>query len=737
MKRTMLDSGAASADRARRAALLRDYLVPVLILLIAGVSIVLAQWAILRNSERGYQTGRPAPETYRVVSPIRYDDHAAAEALRRMANESVVGVTVRDVAAKDRLNRRLTELRAVQGPAQEDVTFIPGPLLNAIVNLSDDRRQELLDLTSRVGNAYIDRLESGDAMGNSTKAAILWAEINRENPSAEDANLVYQILAKLGNLVYHVDSKLTEGVRRLAEKGIPSIVRRLEPGDVIVELGQVVTPQIASLLHMQGYAEDAFPTVQLIIVLVLVLVLPLWLEVLGRDVGHNRPSWMCVVFTVAVSWLCGALATRLGSAGAGILPAVLTVCLCVSGSFAFSVALAGTASGVFIITGLLVSDLILLLSMSVVASTAGFYLLMRLDSREQLTRRVFALAVLMALTSVLIRWLEGFPLDADSFHIFPVPGSFWMESGRFVLIELVMCVVITLLLPMVESYIGVLSILRLRELSHPSSPLLRELQRSVPGTYQHCLTIATLIEEPAMALGMDVNLVKAGAYYHDIGKLHDPLFFVENQGGGFNPHDGMTPTLSAYTIISHVRYGLDKAQENGLPRRLRDFIAEHHGTTCVRYFYNKALAGAGKGEEVDRSSFCYPGPRPQSRETALLMIVDSLEAAVRSMGLDQELQEQGSEGVEASHDGGRAAHPNRGRSQSIKALERTIDQVIASKMAEGQFDDVDFTLKDVTCIKAALLRALLNMYHTRRVRKIERPQPGRTEPPAGKEAPAP
>ena len=119
MKRIMLDSGAVSADRARRAALLRDYLVPVLILLIAGVSIVLTQWAILRNSERGYQTGRPAPETYRVVSPIRYDDHVAAEALRRMANESVVGVTVRDVAAKDRLNRRLMELRAVQGPAQE------------------------------------------------------------------------------------------------------------------------------------------------------------------------------------------------------------------------------------------------------------------------------------------------------------------------------------------------------------------------------------------------------------------------------------------------------------------------------------------------------------------------------------------------------------------------------------------------------------------------------------------
>ena len=193
---------------------------------------------------------------------------------------------------------------------------------------------------------------------------------------------------------------------------------------------------------------------------------------------------------------------------------------------------------------------------------------------------------------------------------------------------------------MERGYIGVLSILRLRELSHPSSPLLRKLQRDAPGTYQHCLAIATLAEAVAIDMGMDENLMKAGAYYHDIGKLRRPQFFVENQGGGPNVHDGMSPTLSAMTIASHVQDGLEMAREYGLPKRIRDFIAEHHGTACIRYFYNKARAEArdrGEEESVEWSDFCYPGPRPRSRETALLMILDSMEAAIRSESLGREL----------------------------------------------------------------------------------------------------
>ena len=725
--------------------LMRPWRRPVFILLLVGVIIVMCQWFVLLRSGYGYRTNAPAPQTYRVIAPLRFDDDVAAEALRGMARRSVVGVTVRDLAARDRLHRRLTELRAMRSPAQvRDSSIVHGALLNAIIGLGDERRAALLSMASKVGDAYIDRLESSDVVvDKGMETAILWEEINRLKPSVEDANFIYQILAKVGDLVYRQDNELAEGARRIAEKGIPAIARRLEPGDVIVERGEIVTPQLATLLHMQGYAESVFPVTQLVIVLLLVLVLPLWLDILGRDAGDERPSWMCVMFVVAVAWCCETLAAQVGAPGAGVLPAALTSCLCISGSFAFSVALAGMASGIFIIVGLAVGDMLLFLSMSVVAATLGFYFLRRLESREQLTRRVLLLAIILSQAALGVRWLQGVSFTAESFSLFPVPGYFWVESGQFILVELVLSTIITLFLPMVEGFLDVLSILRLKELAHSSSELLRRLQRLAPGTYQHCLTIATLAEEAADALGLDVNMVRAGAYYHDIGKLRHPHFFVENQGGGLNIHDGIVPSESALVIINHVKDGLALAQEANLPRRICDFIAEHHGTTCVRYFYQKALHQAqerGKGEKVERYSFCYPGPKPQSRETALLMIADSLEAAVRSSGLGQTLQDQGAEGqdeAEMRADTADSPHKNRGRSQSVKAMEQIVDQVIASKVSEGQFDDVNFTQRDITRVKEALMKALLTMYHTRKVKKIESPGAAPAAPKEKKSVPQP
>ena len=158
------------------------------------------------------------------------------------------------------------------------------------------------------------------------------------------------------------------------------------------------------------------------------------------------------------------------------------------------------------------------------------------------------------------------------------------------------------------------------------------------------------------------------------------------------------------------------AREYGLPRRIRDFIAEHHGTACVRYFYNKARAEArerGEEERVEWSDFCYPGPRPRSRETALLMILDSMEAAIRSESLGRELLRRDAKEMPQN---GR----NAGRSQAIMALKKVIDQVVGSKISEGQFDEVDFTLRDLTRIKESILSVLLSMYHTRMVRSPDR-----------------
>ena len=204
-----------------------------------------------------------------------------------------------------------------------------------------------------------------------------------------------------------------------------------------------------------------------------------------------------------------------------------------------------------------------------------------------------------------------------------------------------------------------------------------------------------------MELGMDTNLLRAGAYYHDIGKLRKPEYFVENQGGGVNIHDSLSPTLSSRAIISHVRDGLELAWEAKLPKRIRDFIAEHHGDTSTRYFYNKAVA---EGENVEWSQFCYPGPKPQSRETALLMITDSVEAAVRAANIRELASDES----------------NDGKSQAVAKIEKIVAQVIQSKINENQFENVAFTMKDLTIIKQTLISVLISMYHTRHVKKIER-----------------
>ena len=690
-------------------------------LLAVGLSIVMMEWLYIRNRGYSFAQGLPSPQTYRVISPVKYEDHSATGALREMVEERVAGVVVRDVAARDRMKKRLEELQVVKDPRDPKLlSYMPPALLNALFALDGAERSRIIKLASQVGDAYFSGLASGDVLeSGGMEVALLWEEIGKRVDSVDDANLIYQILTKVNDAYYKLEPQLTELVRQSAEKRIPVIERRLELGDVIVERGDMVTPQTASLLRLQGYTEDTFPVTQVVIVFFLVLILPLWLEVPARESG-SRPPWECVVFVVSAAWIGQMLAVQMHTAGAGILPAVMAAYLSMPRSFAFNASLAGTASGVFIIAGLSVYDLLLLLSMGFLASMTGYYLLRRIESRESLVRRLVLFALFLSVSRIVILWIQGVPLTG---------GFFWTETGRFLLLDALAAIFMVVLLPLVEGYIGVLSILRLRELSHPSSPLLRKLQRDAPGTYQHCLAIATLAEAVAIDMGMDENLMKAGAYYHDIGKLRRPQFFIENQGGGPNVHDEMSPTLSAMTIISHVQDGLDMAREYGLPRRIRDFIAEHHGTACVRYFYNKARAEArewGEEERVAWSDFCYPGPKPRSRETALLMILDSLEAAIRSESLGRELLRRDAKEMPQS---GR----NAGRSQAIMALKKVIDQVVGSKIAEGQFDEVDFTLRDLTRIKESLLSVLLSMYHTRMVRSPDR---GRQREAGGAPAPA-
>ncbi|MGI8552448.1 MAG: HD family phosphohydrolase, partial [Dehalococcoidia bacterium] len=229
--------------------------------------------------------------------------------------------------------------------------------------------------------------------------------------------------------------------------------------------------------------------------------------------------------------------------------------------------------------------------------------------------------------------------------------------------------------------------LQLMELGQLNAPLLRRLQEEAPGTFHHSVLVGNLAERAADLIGADALLVRVGCYYHDIGKMSRPGYFIENQLSGGNPHDDLAPGESAQVIAEHVRYGKELARRHRLPDSVRAFITEHHGTRMVTYFYRKA---AQRDPDLDPSRFTYPGPRPQSRETAIVMLADSTEATVR-------------------------AASNRSPEQ-IAAL---VEGVIHERLLEGQFDECDLTLRDLRTIAESSKLTLRAIYHPR----IEYPAP--------------
>ncbi len=232
---------------------------------------------------------------------------------------------------------------------------------------------------------------------------------------------------------------------------------------------------------------------------------------------------------------------------------------------------------------------------------------------------------------------------------------------------------------------GIMTVFQLLELANPSNRLLRRLLLETPGTYHHAVMVGNLAERAAETIGADPLLARVAAYYHDIGKMRNPLAFIENQAGARNIHDDLEAETSARIIASHIRDGIDLGYEHGLPVQIIGFIPQHHGTSKMSYFYGKALREVGGNEElVDAERFRYPGPRPQSREAAILMLSDGVEASVRSL--------------------------DRKDPESIRGM---VDRIVDERVADGQLEDADLTLKDITSIKEAFVQQLLGMYHSR------------------------
>jgi len=239
-------------------------------------------------------------------------------------------------------------------------------------------------------------------------------------------------------------------------------------------------------------------------------------------------------------------------------------------------------------------------------------------------------------------------------------------------------------LPYLENAFALASGSRLLELTDLSQPLLRRMAEEAPGTYQHSIAVATLSEAAAAEINADALLAKIGGYFHDIGKLKRPMYFAENQKKGENQHDHLTPYMSSLILVGHIRDGIDLGREYGLPESVVNFIGQHHGTSLISYFYDQAKNSTTDGQ-VSQDRFRYGGPKPQTKETAIVMLADSVEASARTL-------------PQHTH--------NR--------VEALVKKIVRGKMEDDQqLDQSELTLKDIETIEQTFVKVILSMYHGR------------------------
>ncbi len=345
---------------------------------------------------------------------------------------------------------------------------------------------------------------------------------------------------------------------------------------------------------------------------------------------------------------------------------------------------------VAILTAFLLS---LLVAMSTLSDIGHFLTLMTICVTSTIPLRRIKSRLVMVKAGFLVATVSFYAVWSTSVIQAEGNGEAWRNLAivvtglKFAGWALVCCYLVAGSLPFIEQAFGIVTDISLLELTGVSHPLLQELARRAPGTYNHSMTVASLAEAAAEAIGANGLLTRVGAYFHDIGKMLKPEYFIENMTeGSENHHQSLAPAMSTLIIIGHVKDGLELAEENNLPEPLVNFIEQHHGTTLVEYFYHEATRKADVDHRTDasESTFRYPGPKPQSRETAVLMLADAVESASRTL-----------------------------KEPTPKRVRSLVHEIAMKRLLDGQFDECNLQLNEIRMIEESLIKSLLAAHHGR------------------------
>lgn len=477
-------------------------------------------------------------------------------------------------------------------------------------------------------------------------------------------------------------SDLTDKVHKQLVENISLTQGMISKGELIISRGEVVTtakyPAIESLkIAAENNREPSRQIVigQIMLVSIAIIVLFIFLALLRKnEFSDNRKvALLCALVllnTFLYTWSLKANAFSMYLVPLCILPIIIR------GFFDTRLALF-THVITILILGAVAPNGYELLFTQIIAGMVTIFSIESMRKRSQ----VFVAVGLILVTYLICYTALSIIHEGDVFHITLI--NFGWILGN-VLLTLFSYPLIYLF----EKIFKLTSDISLMELTDLNNPLLRELSMKAPGTFQHSLQVANLTESAIFRIGGNALLARVGALYHDIGKMDMPLYFIENQSTQVNPHDDLAFEESAGIIISHVIKGIEKAKKNGLPDLIIDFIRTHHGTTLVQYFYESFLKNY-PDKLVDEQMFHYPGPKPFSRETAVLMMADSVEAASRSL---------------QKHD--------------AAAIDKLVDDIIENQVQQEQFVNCDITYRDISSIKKIFKKMLGSIYHVR----IEYPQ---------------
>jgi cyclic-di-AMP phosphodiesterase PgpH len=679
---------------------------------VASFALMVGLWLILvvqTPGNPGIRRGQPSPVSIQADRTTSYESEWRTNLERERAERaSDTVVYTRDLAILTQQRQGLSDFMQTIGLIRNDPTLqlaakrerlaaIPTSTLiispELALRLSEldetrwsDVRRYSLDLYDRAVGEYRFALDEAAVAQVRSFSLAYWASLTPMETEDRALSVLFAGSFLATNQV--IDEAGTQLRKEQARAAVQPVIVQILAGESIVRVGDVVTPDIEEKLQalgeLQTNANWRVVGGKGLLAVLLGLVFGGYIALTQPQIAYKRRSMYTVLGLVLGFILLARILAGFGEFWMYAFP-IGVVALLITTIFNSSLAL--FLVGLILLPATFLSSEQLGIGAALLAgAVAGIFAIGRGERSLRFVVAGLAVAVATAIAAIGFTLAEGRNNTSE------------LLAGIIILCLLngaVTTVVALGLYNMVGQLAGIVTPLRLMELAHPAQPLLRKLIREAPGTYYHSVAVGNLAESAAEAIGADALLLRVASYYHDIGKTARPFFYTDNQSDRENVHNDLDPQTSAAIIADHVKEGLHLAHEARLPREIIDFIPTHHGTSVIRQFYQQALQ---QQDSVDIRDFRYPGPRPQTREQAIMMLADSTEATVRS---------------KAQHGKIVSARENGDRPDGSQTLEELVTSIIDERVRSGQLDECQLTLQDLALIRQAFLVTLQGIYHPR------------------------